>query len=45
MEKRRTLIIAVLTLGALAAVAYLAYTFWSATAGDRPTLMYFRAAN
>lgn len=30
-------------LGLLAVVAYLAYTFWPASAEGRPTLMYFRA--
>ena len=43
MEKKRTLIIAGLLLAALAVAAYLAYTFWAGPAGDRPTLMYFRA--
>jgi Flp pilus assembly protein CpaB len=43
MEKKRALIIASLLLAALAAAAYLAYTFWAGPAGDRPTLMYFRA--
>jgi len=41
MEKRRSFIIAALLLVALAVVAYLAYTFWLAPAGDRPTLMCF----
>jgi|GEM_PF-4092796 len=43
MEKRRSFIIAALLLVALAVVAYLAYTFWLAPAGDRPTLMCFHA--
>ncbi len=42
MEKKRIFVIAGLLLAALA-VAYLAYTFWPALAGGRPTLMYFRA--
>jgi hypothetical protein len=43
MDKERTFIIAGLLLAALAVAAYLAYTFWAGPAGDRPTLMYFRA--
>jgi len=43
MEKRRSFIIAALLLVALAVVAYLAYTFWLAPAGDRPTLMCLHA--
>lgn len=43
MKRKYTLIIIGLLLAALAVVAYLAYTFWYASAGDRPTLMYFRA--
>jgi len=39
--KRRIFIIVALL---LAALAYLAYTSWAAPAGDRPTLMYFRAS-
>ncbi len=45
MGKRRSLIVAALLLVAMVAAAYLAYTFWVAPADDRPTLMYFRAAN
>jgi len=41
MGRRRVLVVA-LPLLVLAAV-YLVYTFWAAPAGDRPTLMYFRA--
>lgn len=43
MEKRRSFIMAALLLVALAVVAYLAYTFWLAPDGDRPTLMCFHA--
>jgi len=43
MGKKRVLLIAALLLVALAVVAYLAYTFWLAPAGDRPTLMCFHA--
>ncbi len=42
VERKRTLIFVGLLLAALA-VVYLAYTFWPAFAGDRPTLIYFRA--
>ena len=42
MERKRTGIIVGLLLAVLL-VAYLAYTIWPALAGDRPTLMYFRA--
>ena len=43
MERKRALLIVGLLLAALAVVAYLAYTLWPTPAGDRPTLMYFRA--
>ena len=43
MERKRVLIIAGLLVGALAVIAFLTYTFWAGSAGDRPTLMYFRA--
>jgi hypothetical protein len=43
MDRKRVLTIAGLGLTALVVVAYLAYMFWSGAAGDRPTLMYFRA--
>jgi hypothetical protein len=43
MERRRVLAIAGLVLALAAALGYLAYTFWAGPAGDRPTLMYFRA--
>ena len=42
MDKRRTLVIVGLALVALAAAAYLVYSF-TGPAQDRPTLMYFRA--
>ena len=43
MQRKRTLIVASLLLGALAVIPLLAYTFWGGSPGDRPTLMYFRA--
>jgi len=43
MGEKRTFIIVALLLLALGVVAYLAYTFWHASAGDRPTLMFFHA--
>lgn len=43
MERKHTLITIGLVLTALAVGAYLASTFWFASAEDRPTLMYFRA--
>jgi len=43
MERKRTLTIAGLGLGALAVIATLIYTLWAGSAEDRPTLMYFRA--
>ena len=42
MERKRTWVVAGLLLAALA-VVYLAYMLWPALAGNRPTLMYFRA--
>jgi thioredoxin-like negative regulator of GroEL len=42
MNRQRALVI-VAGLLVLAVVSYLAYTFWAGPAGDRPTLMYFRA--
>ena len=42
MSRKRNLVI-IAGLLTLAVVAYLAYTFWPAAMGDRPTLMYFRA--
>jgi hypothetical protein len=43
MERRRVLVIAGLVLVLATAIGYLAYTSWAGSAGDRPTLMYFRA--
>ena len=43
MERRRVLVTAGLVLALAVAMGYLAYTFWASSAGDRPTLMYFRA--
>ena len=43
MDRRRVLTIAGLVLALVAAIGNLAYTFWVDPAGDRPTLMYFRA--
>ncbi len=42
MKKKHIWIILGLLVG-LAVAAYLAYTFWPASAEGRPTLMYFRA--
>ena len=41
MKRKRTWVIVGVLLAA--AAAYLVYTLWLAPAGDRPTLMYFRA--
>jgi thiol-disulfide isomerase/thioredoxin len=43
MERRRVLVVAGLALALVAAMGYLAYASWAGSAGDRPTLMYFRA--
>lgn len=43
MGRRRIYVILALVLVVVAVALYLAYTFWAGPAGDRPTLLYFRA--
>jgi hypothetical protein len=40
---RRQLLAGILAVAALAALGYLAYTFWLAPPSDGPTLLYFRS--